>query len=440
MSVISENTLLATGIILIATFNIVILIRRNRFATAQGGFHINLLFFFGFGPFAYGFAKISWDRFAAKALHQFLNKALWVIFLSYLMCTIIFFVIDYKKKVDKNILIGIINKKREINRLSGIVLVLSIIGYAVGNEEFAKSGAGTFFLVLKNLLFPALILIIYNASLKNKMSVFLLICAFGLVGINTFLSQWRSEFFIFLFSLVMGLVLRDRRYLWSGIILGPLLFVIILPFQNLKKKGEIKDSNYVDAILTSVDSKVDPVDVAIGFLAYRMNYGRESAYVLRGIDKQYISYRYGETYEELILQLIPRFVWPDKPSYNYFTGFVLPRKIGLSSKLDRYTSWGVNYFAEFMYNFPLNVLPFFFLFIWFVFRWFDNLAVRMKLAPGVKLLLQFSLFFQVLTTVSIINGATYFLWIFIIIKLINYLFYKNNSLEKIHAGTYLRRV
>lgn len=439
MSVTFENTLLSIGVILIAALNIIILIRRNRFVTAQGGLHVNLLFFFGFGPLSYGFAKISWDRFAAKSLQLYLNKALWIIIISYFISSIIFLIADYKKEPGKKLLFsGIINKKAEINRLSTIILILSIVGYTFSGETFAKSGAGTLFLVLKNLLFPALILVIYNASIKNKLSVFLLLSGFVLVGVNTFLSQWRSEFFIFLFSIVIGLVLRNKKYLLTAILAGPLLFIVILPFQNIKKRGDIKEGAYIEAIATSMDSKVDPIDVATGFLAYRMNYGRESAYVLRGIDKQYISYRYGETYQELVLQLIPRFVWPDKPSYNHFTGFVLPRKIGLSAKIDRTTSWGVNYFAEFMYNFPRGYLPFFFLIIWLLFKGFDALSESMKLAPGVRLLLQFSLFFQVLNTVSIVNSATYFFWIFIIIKLINYLFYKDNLFEPFNANINIR--
>lgn len=48
------------------------------------------------------------------------------------------------------------------------------------------------------------------------------------------------------------------------------------------------------------------------FFAERINYGRELAYAQNGINKRYLEYRYGMSYVEIFLQLIPRVVWARK--------------------------------------------------------------------------------------------------------------------------------
>lgn len=419
MTIKFENNILSIAVIFIAAFNLLRLVKRNALATAQGGFHTNLLIFYGLGPLCYGIAEIYWDTRVRKIIPIYINKVQWAILMSYLAGTIIFYIIDRRKKALASAMSEVLNREKNVNRLTSLILILSVVGYTFSGSEISLSGIGTVFVVLKNLLFPGFVLLIFNASLKDRLSLILLFCGFMIVGINTFLSQWRSEFIVFLFSICTGLVLRNRRFLWLGLLLAPILFILVLPFQQLKKSGKIKDADYINAITTSITSKVSPMDMATSFIAYRMNYGRESAYVLRGIDKKYISLKYGETYVETFTQLIPRVFWPGKPSYNRYSGYILPRKIGLTAKIDKQTSWAVNYFAEFLYNFEIKFLPIFFLLYWIILRWFDKLSNTMQLLPEVKVILQFALFFQVLAVVSVINAATYFLWLFLILKFIN---------------------
>jgi hypothetical protein len=442
MPLAQETNLLSVGIIAVGLLNVWLLVRRNALMCAQGGLHVNLLIFYGLGPLANGFAKIYWDLYILQTLPLYLNRIQWTIFVSYIVCSVFFYFINSNKKgIQNKYGSKTISQQMAINRLTIVTLTLSVIGYFFSKTDVATSGVGTLFVVLKNILFPTLVLLIYNASFKNRLSVFLLICGFLLVGVNAFVSQWRSELIVFLFSIGAGLVLRNKKLFWIGLVLGPLFLLFVLPFQNLKKAGKIRDDqSYSDAFVISLNSKASPFDLAVNFVAYRLNYGRESAYVIRGIDRNYIEYRYGETYMEMVLQLIPRVVWPDKPSYNYYTGFVLPRKIGLSARIDRHTSWGVNYFAEFLYNFPLQALPIFFLVYWGILIWLDKLSSKMSLLPELRMLLQFALFFQVLSTVTIVNAATYFLWIFIVLKIVNYFLKPNTSYNRSYENRYLRRV
>ena len=72
--------------------------------------------------------------------------------------------------------------------------------------------------------------------------------------------------------------------------------------------------------------------------------------VLR-LDQGTIDYRYGETFWHGILQLIPRVIWPEKPSFGGSNDLVA-EMTGL--KLSRETSWGVGNVLEFYVNFGMT--------------------------------------------------------------------------------------
>ncbi len=442
MSLTQNISAFSVGIILLAVLNIWLLLRRSSLLSAEGGFHINLLVFYGMGPLAYTFVKISWDRFALQSVYLYLEKMQKEIFLCYLICSTFFFFYNKRRKYRSAIFKPqTIEQQTAINLLCGIALFCSVLGYLSSQSDFARSGVGTIFIVLRNLLFPTLVLLIYNVNWKNKWSVILMIIGFSLIGISAFMSVWRSELILFIFSVGAGLMLRSRQFLWLALFAVPIIIIVVLPFQNIKKSGKLEGKDLTEALFSSVSSsKLDVSEMAVGFVAYRLNYARESAYVIRGIDKNYINYRYGETYLEMFYQLIPRILWPDKPSYNYYTGFILPRKIGLSSKYDRYTSWAVNYIGEFLFNFPIQFLLFFFFLYWGAIRWLDTRIFKLNILPEIRMLFQFALFFQVLNTVTVVNGATYFLWIFIVLRLLSMILKGNNKNAPHHESTYLRGV
>lgn len=415
-----DNRLLCILIIVLAIINLRKIFLEGKIISAVGGLHINILIFYGVGPLTNTYAQLHWDYVVAPNIMYYANTILWYVALCYLGYTVGVFLFMQNKNNSRSSTLANSNVG-DLNKFNTKVLIISFLGYLLSRTELALSGIGTIFPVCKNLLFPCLIMLIYNFRKSNSVSVVLLFLGFVLVGINAFFSAWRSELIMFIFSVGIGLVLKSRKLLMYGLFLGPILVVLILPFQYLKKTGKIKqEDNFVEAFVASFSAdNVDHSDISLTFFSYRLNYVRESAYVLRGIDKEYIDYRYGETYLETFLQLVPRAVWPEKPSFNYLTNRVIPRQIGLVNKLDKYTSWGVNYFAEFMYNFPIWAFPFFFLFYFILLGTLDRIASRMRLTVEGFLLLKFALFFQVLSTVSITFASTYFLWIFIIIKLLD---------------------
>lgn len=431
MDLTLQNNLYSIAIILLALININRLTKQNLILTGEGGLHVNLLIFYGLGALANGFTIFRWEWIIARGLYQYFNEVQATVALTYLALTILILAIKKKPLSDW---LNIKGRVREINRITLILLSLSIVGYVFAEQEFAQSGIGTIFPVLRNLLFPTLVLLIYNVRRSNKTSILLLILGLALIGVNSFLSVWRSQLIMFMFSIGAGLMLKDKRFILLGLIAGPLFFIVILPFQNAKKYGRIKNQGFSEAVIGSFkNTKVSPFELSVAFVAERMSYARESAYVLRGIDKGYIEYRYGATYAEAIFQLVPRLFWPDKPSYNQLVNRIIPRKIGLVNKLDRNTSWGVNYFAEFLYNFPLIYLPLFFLLYWSLIQWLDKLTGKLNLSRESLMMLRFSLFFLVLNTVSLTYSSTYFVWLFVTIKIVDRFIKRKSSANSFYS-------
>jgi hypothetical protein len=233
---------------------------------------------------------------------------------------------------------------------------------------------------------------------------------------------------MFFGSLLIGLSLRGKVNFYIVGVLSLLVVFIILPFQQSKKLSTETDFNTNTAFVNSLDvSYGDRLLVTSAFFAERINYAREIGYVQNAIKKGNFAYRYGESYYEIIYQLIPRIFWTDKPSYNTFTGREVPRIIGLVSRSDTSTSWGVNCFAEFIYNYPYEALPVFVILLYFLLNYFDTITTRIRLTPQYTWLLQTTLFFLSLNLVSVIFSSTYFLWTFLIVIILNSLSTLNND-------------
>ena len=149
------------------------------------------------------------------------------------------------------------------------------------------------------------------------------------------------------------------RDFWFFPLLAAGVLYLILPFQQLKKTYseefvQAPEAFFYATLRMNLD---DRNAIIMDFVSGRMNGAREMAYVQAGLDNGLISSRNGEGYIDAIKQLVPRLLWPDKPSYNQTTGFTLPREIGLVSAWDDlYTSWGVGFWAEVVWNFPYQSL------------------------------------------------------------------------------------
>jgi hypothetical protein len=188
--------------------------------------------------------------------------------------------------------------------------------------------------------------------------------------------------------------------------------LVLIPYLNFKKQ------NPGEARLQPLESFYEsqriswPVrrEMALVFFAQRVDYTRELGYVAGAVERGWIELRQGATYQEALLQMIPRFLWSEKPSYNTFTGYYLPRLVGLLGAEDDDTSWSVNLFAEFLWNYPVSYLVGFVPLVFVLFELIDWLANRYLLNASASSLCLLALFFQTFQIVSIVNATTFLLW------------------------------
>jgi hypothetical protein len=272
--------------------------------------------------------------------------------------------------------------------------------------------------VLKLFVYPLLVISVYQWNRKDVISTLLLGGNGAAALIFAYLSPWRSELLMSIAAIGLGLAFRNRRLIVPVGAFGLTAFMIALPFVQAKK------ANY-DAVMSDPSKALyeiyttsisDQITSLVNFWALRVDYAREFAYVEAANDSGALEPRNGESYVEAVKGLIPRVVWPDKPAFNLTPNFILPRTIGLLSFADPNTSWGVNMYAEFIWNFRaihlLWSVP-----LWFFFAsWLDRFQKIHIYNPIVGRVIQITFFFQFLALVNIVNALTYILWIFLIAK------------------------
>jgi len=395
--------------------------KRGLFLTAVSGLHLTFLLFFGLGSFFYAIFGITSDRIARNVITAKIDLLYPYLIFGYLILVGIEFYNRKKLGVLQRMTFLYLKEHVNLNAFNIFILLLSFIGYLFSSSDISNSGAGTLFPVFSNLLLPISILIVFNVNKNDSLSIWLLIILILLVGVQAFVSSWRSQLILFFGCVVIGWSLRGKMNYYIISILSIAFIVFIIPFQQLKKNN-FNNYNYETNIAfeESLDFTVDQrLEMSGSFFAERINYTREMAYVQNALDRNLLSYRYGETYIEIFFQLIPRFLWSSKPVYNRFTGYEVPRKIGILGKSDETSSWGVNSFAEFIYNFSYEYLPIFILALYSLLFYLDKLVYRIRLRPEYTWLLQITLFFLSLNLVSVIFSSTYFLWSFIVIILLN---------------------
>jgi hypothetical protein len=283
----------------------------------------------------------------------------------------------------------------------------------VGSQTaFASSGFGTVFPVLKMFLYPCLVASIINVHLSSPLSVFLLGAAVGIPGVYAFLSVWRSELLLLVIAAGAGLLERFPRRRVTVALAAVVVASILLPFAHLKKVDYARVmADPTGAILESLQlSPSDRVDFLAAFMALRVNGGREVAYVASALDGGRLELRYGATYREAILQLVPRPLWSDKPSYNIGTNFVLARAVGLVGEDDPSTSWGVHAFAETVWNYGLASLMWAVPVAFTLTSLLDRIVRRWLHVGGSLRLTQLAHFFFFLSVVGFVSSATFVLW------------------------------
>ncbi len=383
------------------------------------------LLFMGIGPFCYLFNQIE-DRpdkiISGLMVIKLFNTLAPFFIIGYIVSLLV--QLSFKEYPDNKKIQGELLDSNEglLNKVKVLFFVLSVVGYQLAQLEISTSGIGTLFPVFKTFLYPNMVLSIYTVQIKRGKSVLLalIICFTGFYFAVT--SWWRSELILASGAIVVGLLLKSRKTMFPVIVLGIIGILYILPFQQIKKiEYEKTKQNLAGTFIKTLNLSFDErLAFASSFFAERINYGRELSYSQNGINKGYLEYRFGLSYLEVFLQLIPRIVWQDKPSFNTYNNRERALILGLVNEESDSTAWGVNIYADFILNFPYQWLILFIPIIMLVFRWLDKQAQGFSDNIIVKFMITSTLFFISFEMVSLLYTSTFILWCFIVAKGMGY--------------------
>lgn len=405
--------------------------------TGVTGLHFTILLFFGIGLICYSIFGLSYnDRVPTNVV---LSKI--ALFYPYFLAGYSFIsYLDFRaisREKASNLSISAklnsIKSSININKFNLFIYTISFIALLFSELSFVTSGIGTFIPVLSNFLYPICILIAFQFTWDDTFARNNFIILILTVGIVAFASAWRSQLIFLFASILIGFNLKHKINPFFIVGMAVAFFYFILPFQQIKKSN-FEEFNFdaQAAFEAGLDYTFENrIQLVSDFFSERINYCREMGYVQNAIDNNQIQLRNGETYKEIFLQLIPRFLWSSKPSYNTFTGYEIPRKVDLLSYNDEYTSWAVTAFAEFIYNYSYKMLPLFIFLLYFLLKTIDNLCSKLSLLPHYAWLLQTTFFFLSLNLVSVIYSSTYFLWTFIVILILNWFEKQNYEISSI---------
>lgn len=396
--------------------------RRGLLLTGVSGLFMSATLFLGLGPICYLLIDITWEQLTTPVVSK--NLAEVMLFLS-----MGFIVVFIKEFLNRNKISNYKQKDMSVDQgqyLKIIVFffILSLVGYFLSQTTMANSGIGTFFPVFRLFLYPSLIMAVYQAKISRPLTVLIALLIIVLGFYLTLTSIWRSQLILFFGSIAIGLLQRSSKYNLP-VVLGVVVVVLfLLPFQHLKKIEYTKvKSNLALSFNKTLELSLDErLGFTGGFFAERINYGREIAYANNAINKKWVSLRNGETYAEMVLQIIPRSLWPNKPSYNYFTNYYLARRIGLVAEDDDYTSWGVNVYAEFIMNFNHIYLILFIPILFGIFSQLDKVISSWFKNPNIKWITGTVLFFIAFEMVGIVNVSTFIIWMLLVAKAIEIIF------------------
>lgn len=396
--------------------------KRGLLTTSVSGLYMSAALFLGIGPISYYLSYFTWELLTPKIVSFYLAQVMPFLTGGFLLV----FLRDFfqRKKVSEQT--HDVELQGEPNFIKYVIFffILSLIGYFLAQTDIAHSGVGTFFPVFRLFLYPSIILAVYQVRLSNKLTI-IIACIVLILGFYfTLTSIWRSQLILFMGSVAIGLLKRSLKYGFPILIGGLVFILLILPFQHLKKVEYQKvKSDLSGNFFRTLDLGFEQrLNFAALFFAERINYGREIAYIQHAIDKKWLPSRKGETYQELFLQVIPRSIWPDKPSFNFFTNYYLPRRVGLVSEDDYYTSWGVNVYAEFIFNLSYPFLVFFVPLLFSLFNWIDNQIKGWYSNSVIKWIVSTTMFFVAFEMVGIVNVSTYIIWMLLVAKLSEYIF------------------
>jgi hypothetical protein len=404
---------------------IVARVRAGTLLSALGGIHVNVLLFFAISIFCY-VDPASRDGLAASLggrdrNHLRIVRGIlvggWPLAGGYAIAVVLDVWRQWRR--DREHRHPQLERRQVHTSALAAIGLASAIGYAGSLFEFSRVGAGTVFPVLKLLLYPAVALSVFAARREKPVTLAVAAAIIGSSAYVAIFSPWRSELIFVSASLGIGMFMRNRRQIMlpAATLVFALLF--LLPFVHEKKiHFEEVSKDPVGTFGQTLDLSLEErSNFLAGFWALRINAARELGFVVDGLANGSIRERGGLSYWEALQQLVPRVLWPSKPSFNLITNFDLAREIGLVGKSDKTTSWGVNVFAEAVWNFGSPLMLLFVPLFCLLAAGLDRLIPTVARDPTVAWTLSATLFFQFLGGPGLVQVATYVLWLFLAARL-----------------------
>jgi len=402
------------------------LVRRGVIISLVGGLHLNTLLSMGVGPLAYVLFPAAFD--GERINHGLIiENALVPYGLSLIGYLVAFVALVYSNRGAR--FSSLNTRLLEVSSFQMYMFfALGLIGIAAINARVNESGLGTVFNVLYLFVFPLVSLAVFRAGDKSIAALVGAAIIVGGIGYYSLTSYWRSLSLLFAISLVIGLFMRHKfrpMLTLSLAVLSVAWYVWMFPFLQLKKSNA--PSGLVEIFATFRESQelsmADRLPVAFSFLGLRTNGAREIGYIETGLRNGVIDLRYGESYKETILQLVPRVLWPSKPSFNLAMNYELPRAIGLLGSDDYETSSGVGLWAEATWNLGPYFLMFYVPALFWTFGAIDRRVLSSRLDAFSKWLLASCLFYLSLQVLNLVNFVTMVLWTIIVVSIYNKFLY-----------------
>ena len=389
---------------LLAIVHLARLWREGQFVSAIGGLHSNVLIFFGIGPFLYGLQDNVPERIGFEGVLLGLSKTGWYFVIGYAVLTL------WRLPRPKLLFQSAIRPV-----YLGTMALAGVLGYLGAQTDFASSGVGTVFPVLKYFLYPTLFLAVVNMDRRDSFTVILAGTLLATTLFFAYVSPWRSEFISLAVCLTMGRFFRRSRISVPVMVGVAFLIWLFIPFLQVKKmEYDFAVRHPLSAIGESFSvSFAERSAIVSGLLAIRINAFREMGFVQNALDSNIIDRRFGSSYVEALQQLVPRILWPGKPSFNQTTNYLLARQIGLLGFEDPSTSWGVHTFAEFVWNFDaINLLWFVPLLFWCVAALERVVRDRLR-SDAARTMVCSVYFFQFMVFVGLVGTVTYVVWLLV---------------------------
>jgi hypothetical protein len=393
-------------------------VRAGTLVTPLGGLHFNVFLFLGVGVTSYLAAgtdiwSIGPERIPAERIISAMLEPLWYLLGAYSVVVLIQEVSARRRKKGRAVVTEVPKGSAEASQLVAVVLAATLVGYFGGTQEVATSGVGTIFIVLRMLQYPVIVFVAATVTLRDPLGMLLAGVTVVVYAYLAIFSPWRSEVIMVLGAVLMGLFMRSRGQKTFYVASMALLVIVVLPFLNKKKSSYAEVSaDPVGAFIGTLSlTATERLSTMVSFWATRVNSGREMGYIALALSERAIAHNEGRTYVDAIQQLVPRLLWADKPSFNYRANFYLARDIGLLGWEDDSTSWGVNFFAEGLWNLGVEGLFAVVFGVFLIAFSLDRLVVSRLRHPTVRWFVSTALFFFFFQLVGTVTATTFIVWI-----------------------------